>query len=179
MMYCNVTDQIFGIIRLLEEEKKKPMDYGGGVLLGHAEVQFLGTIARYPDDNVSALSERLGITKGAVTQMVAKLCQKELLEGTRREDNKKEKFFRLTRRGEATIEGHQHYHKQANQKLCRFIADLDDKEASAVFRFLECVRECVPICQFPCEYEEPSGRDKEGIHYEAVTAACVRPACRS
>ena len=176
-MYCSVTDQIFKIIHLLEDEKKKPMDYGGGILLGHAEVQFLETVARYPDENVSALSKRLGITKGAVTQMISKLYQKELLEVIQRENNKKEKYFRLTYRGEATIKGHQMHHSQANQRLCRFIAELDDTEANAVFRFLECVKECVPFCEFPCECKAEGRRDKEEIHYEATAAACVRPAC--
>jgi DNA-binding MarR family transcriptional regulator len=178
-MYCSVADQIFGIIRLLDEEKKKPMDYGGGVLLGHAEVQFLEAVTRYPDENVSALSKRLGITKGAVTQMVSKLCQKELLQGIQREDNKKEKFFRLTNKGEVTIKGHQLYHQQANEKLCRFIAALDGKEADAVFRFLECLKECVPFCEFPCSCKQEIGHEKEEHHHEETAAACVRPACRT
>lgn len=178
-MYCSVADQLFGIIRLLEEEKKKPLDYGGGVFLGHAEVQFLEAVARYPDENVSALSRRLGITKGAVTQMVSKLCQKELLQGTQREDNKKEKFFHLTSQGELTVKGHQLYHKQANEKLCRFIATLDAQEADTVFRFLECLKECVPFCEFPCSCKQETGHEKEEDHHEATAAACVRPACRA
>ncbi|MEA5016812.1 MAG: MarR family transcriptional regulator [Candidatus Limiplasma sp.] len=179
MKYCSVTDQIFGIIRRLEEEKKKPMDYGGGILLGHAEVQFLETVARYPDENVSELSERLGITKGAVTQTVAKLAQKELLESIQREDNRQKKYFLLTRKGEEVIRSHQRHHRQANQRLCRFIAGLDAKEAGAVFRFLENVRECVPFCEFPCECEGDRGLDKEESHHETSVAACARPACRS
>ena len=136
-MYCKVTEQIFKIVQLLEEEKKKPKDYGGGVALGHAEVLFLETIARYPDENVSALSERLAITKGAITHVVGKLCQKELLETIKRDDNKKEKYFRLTHKGEMAIQGHQLFHKQSNQKLCDFIAALDPMETNTVFRFLE------------------------------------------
>lgn len=178
MKYCSVTEQIFAIIRRLEDEKKNPIDYGGGILLGHAEVQFLETVARYPDENVSKLSERLGITKGAVTQMVAKLSQKELLESVRRENNKQKKYFGLTHRGEAIIEEHQRHHRQANQRLCRFVAGLDEKEASAVFRFLESVKECVPFCEFPCECKADSRKDKEDIHHETTAAACARPACR-
>ena len=135
-MYCKVTEQIFGITRLLEDEKKKPKDYGNGVLLYHAEVQLLDTIARYPSDNVSALSERLGITKGAITQMVEKLRQKELIETIKREDNKKEKYFCLTDKGRISIRGHQQLHQQANTSLCDFVSTLNSNEADAVFRFL-------------------------------------------
>lgn len=178
-MYCRVTEQIFGIIRLLEEEHKKPKDYGGGALLSHAEVLFLETIARNPDENVSALSERLGITKGAVTQMVGKLHQKELIKTVKREDNKKEKYFCLTGKGETTIDGHQSFHSQANQRLCDFIAALDDGEADAVFRFLECLRQCVPFCHFQCECKSEEKNDKEEGQNEPVTAECARTACRA
>ncbi len=179
MKYCSVADQIFKIIRRAEEEKKKPTDYGGGILLGHAEVQFLETAARYPDENVSNLSQRLGITKGAVTQMVAKLTQKELLESIQREDNKQKKYFLLTLRGEEIIKSHQRHHHEANQRLCQFIAGLDHREASAVFRFLECVKECVPFCEFPCECKADDGSDKEDVDYETTAAVCARAACRA
>lgn len=178
-MYCRVTEQIFKIIRLLEEEKKKSKDYGGDVPLGHAEVLFLETIARYPDENVSALSERLGITKGAISQVVGKLCRKELLEATKRDDNKKEKYFRLTDKGERTIHGHQLFHKQANQRLCDFVAALDSEEAETVFRFLECLKQCVPFCEFPCECGRENRNDKEENHGKSTAAACTRTACRT
>lgn len=177
-MYCSVTDQIFAIIRLLEEEQKQPRDYGG-VLLSHTEVQFLETVARYPGENASALSGRLGITKGAVTQMVAKLGQKALLEGVRREDNKKEKFLRLTQRGAMALEGHQRYHQQANQRLCRFIAELDGRETEAIFRFLEHLKACVPFCEFPCVCGAENRKDKEETQHEAISAVCTRSARRA
>lgn len=178
-MYCKVTEQIFKIIRLLEEEKKKPKDYGSGILLNHAEVLFLETIARYPDENVSALSARLGITKGAITQMVGKLCKKELLEAIQRNDNKKEKYFRLTNKGDITIYGHQLFHQQANQRLCDFIASLDNDETDTVFRFLECLRQCVPFSEFPCECGKENKKDKEKNYDDSIASACVRTACRT
>lgn len=179
VLYCKVTEQIFGIIRLLEEEHKKPKDYGGGALLSHAEVLFLETIARNPDENVSALSERLGITKGAVTQMVGKLRQKELIETVKREDNKKEKYFCLTEKGETAILGHLSFHRQANQQLCDFIAALDEGEADAIFRFLECLRQCVPFCHFQCECKGEEKNNKEEGQDEPIAAECTRTACRA
>ena len=69
MKYCSVADQIFKIIRRAEEEKKKPTDYGGGILLGHAEVQFLETAARYRDDR---LRERRLLFYGTVRDATEK-----------------------------------------------------------------------------------------------------------
>ncbi len=173
-MYCSVTGQVFEIIRLLEEEKKKPKDYGSGCSLYHGEVLLLETITRYPDEKVSALSERLGITKGAITQMVEKLRQKELIETVKRNDNKKEKYFRPTNKGELTMQGHQLFHEQANQKLCKFIASLDCGEADTVFRFLECLKQCVPFCEFECVCEGENANNKEENHDEPITVDCAR-----
>ena len=171
MRYCDVTEHIFELIRLLEEENKKPKEYGVGVFLGYAEVQFLETVDRYPDENVSQLSQRLGITKGAVTQMAAKLSQKGLLEQRQRQDNKQMKYFSLTAKAEMALKKRQQYHQKANQKLCQFVTELNQVEAHAVFRFLAYVKECVPFCQFPCEHKT----DKENIDY----VTCARFACRT
>lgn len=176
-MYCKVTDQIFGIVRLLEEERKKPKDYGNGILLYHGEMQFLEILVRYPSENVSRLSERLGITKGAITQMVEKLKQKELILTVTRNDNKKEKYFSLTDKGLAVIEQHRYLHKQSNENICQFISTLDDKEANAVFRFLEHIKQAVPFCEFQCSCIDDYENNKEENNNETDSTKCTRFAC--
>ncbi len=173
-MYCKVTEQVFGVIRLLEDERKKPKDYGSGVLLSHAEILFLDTIARYPGENVSALSDRLGITKGAITQMVEKLNQKELIEVEKREDNKKEKFFLLTKKGKTSIQGYQQLHQQSNESLCSFIGTLNPNEVGAVFRFLEHLKQCAPFSEFPCICMQDNRNNKEDNQDESNTIECSR-----
>ncbi len=173
-MYCKVTEQIFGVIRLLEDERKKPKDYGNGVLLTHAEILFLDTIARYPGENVSALSDRLGITKGAITQMVEKLYQKELLEIEKREDNKKEKFFLLTHKGKASLQGHQLLHRESNESLCNFICTLKPDEVDTVFRLLEHLKRCVPFSEFPCSCIQEDCNNKEENQDESDTVECSK-----
>lgn len=174
-MPCKVAEQIFEIIRLMEEDKKKPKDYGVGIPLYHAEAMFLDVISRSPGENVSGLSARLGITKGAVTQMSARLLQKELITATRRHDNKKEKYFRLTPAGEEVIRGHLDFHKQTNQKLCDYFSTLDSKEQSAIFGFFEYLRQCVPFCEFPCGYNDYNNEYiKEAEYDESRTARCKK-----
>lgn len=171
-MNCRVTEQIFQIIHLLDEEKKMPRDYGTGVPLYHAEAIFLSLIDRYPNENVSGLSARLVITKGAVTKLSGKLVEKGMIEITRRTDNKKEKYFRLTTKGEEAVQGHQQFHKQANQRLCKYISTLNHEEAALIFQFLNHLKECVPFCEFQCGC---SRDEKEVTEYEqSNTAQCVQ-----
>jgi len=172
-MYCKVTEQIFEIIRLFDEEKKKPRDYGNGILLYHGEIQFLETVAKFPGENVSKLSERLGITKGAITQTVEKLKQKDLIQIISRMDNKKEKYFILTDRGQSAIDQHRYLHKQSNENICGFISTLDEKEADAVFRFLEQIKQSVPFCEFQCSCIDDHESIKEE-YYDTNTTKCTR-----
>jgi len=177
-MYCKVTEQIFDIFRLFEEEKKKPRDYGNGIMLYHGEMQFLEMIAKFPDDNVSKLSKRLGITKGAITQMVEKLKQKKLIQIVSRMDNRKEKYFALTDKGQSVIDQHRQLHKQSNESICRFVSTLKPEEADAVFRFLEHVKQSAPFCEFRCSCYDDHESIKEE-NYDTNTAKCTRPACHS
>lgn len=171
-MNCKVAEQIFEIIHLLDEEKKQPKDYGTGIPLYHAEAIFLDTLARYPGENVSSLSARLDITKGAVTKLSGKLLSKGLIEITRRDDNKKEKYVCLTALGRQTVLGHQQFHQHANQKLCDYISTLNYEETTLIFQFLNHLKECVPFCEFQCG----CSRDKKEVtEYESTdTAQCVQ-----
>lgn len=178
MKYCNVTEHLFQVIRTLEEKQRKSVEYSDGIVLAHGEMRFLQTVARYPDENVSALSLRLGITKGAVTQMAAKLAHKELLQREQRDGNRQKTYVRATERGAKIIEQHHRRHQQANETLCRFITGLDDGEARSVFRFLECLAACAPFSQFPCLCAAANDQEKEVSEHEATIALCARPACR-
>lgn len=171
-MNCKVAEQLFDIIRLMEEEKKKPKDYGLSIPLYHAEAMFLEFICRFPGENVSALSARLGITKGAVTQLSGKLVQKDLIEIVKRDDNKKEKYFRLTALGQEAVSRHQEFHKQANQQLCDYISTLNYDQTTIIFQFLEQLKQCVPFCEFPCACR--SENNKEANYHETTTAQCVQ-----
>lgn len=174
-MYCKVTEQIFEIIRLFEDEKKKPRDYGNGIMLYHGEVEFLEAIAKFPGENVSKLSQRLGITKGAITQMVDKLQQKELIQTVSRTGNRKEKYFALTDMGRSVINQHRYLHKQSNENICRFISTLDAKEADAVFRFLEHIKQSVPFCEFLCICNDDH-EDFREEYYDTNTVKCTKSA---
>ncbi|MFA5571423.1 MAG: MarR family winged helix-turn-helix transcriptional regulator [Sphaerochaetaceae bacterium] len=177
MKYCSVTDHIFEIMRSLEEANKKPKDYGNGVVLGYAELQFLETVFRYPNEHATELSNRLNITKGAVTQMVAKLSTKGLITITQREHNRQKKFYSPTVQGEQMIQHYQRHHYEANQKLCTYMATLDDKEAQAVYSFLSFLKENVPFCEFPCECNAVSEQHTKEFNYDSPHAPCRRSTC--
>lgn len=170
-MNCRLTEELTEVIQLIDEEKKHSKDYGTGVPLYHSEIMMLEMIARYPYENVSGLSKKLGITKGAVTQGHNKLMQKGLIEGHQKSDNKKEKYFRLTEKGRESIDGHQQYHEAANQRLCDYLLTMSQEETEVIFRFLSRLKQCVPFCEFQCgcSTEHPG----EDYHDQRNVAQCT------
>lgn len=149
-MNCKVAERFFQVFNVLQDEMRQPRDYGTGLQLTHSEVGFLDVVHEEQGANVSRISQRLGFTKGAITQTYQKLMQKGLIEQYNREGNKKEKYFRLTELGERTREGHQQFHEEANQSLCDYFSSLKEGEADVILGFLDHLNECTPFCEFPC-----------------------------
>ncbi len=56
-------------IMLLE---KKPRDYGSGTLLYPSEIHCIASIAENSDAHMSRIAEILGVTRGAIMQLVLK-----------------------------------------------------------------------------------------------------------
>jgi transcriptional regulator, MarR family len=52
------------------------VDIGYGDVLSASEIHLIDIAGRYPQEKLSEIATRLGITKGAVTQMVQKLEEK-------------------------------------------------------------------------------------------------------
>lgn len=149
-MECRITGMFFDLIKSLQEEQKKPKDYGTGHLLFHAEVNFLDTISRNPSANVSEISAALGITKGAVTQLVNRLTEKGLVESYHSPNNKKTKYLRLTSLGEKAQQGHLEFHKKANDQMRNYLCTRNEHEMTIILDFLKQMNECIPFCEFDC-----------------------------
>lgn len=175
-MNCQVSQEMFDVLRLMQEDRKYPRDYGTGILLQHTEMAFLDIVAHNPDANVSRLSELLGITKSAVTQMCTKLAQKNLIESKRREDNKKEKYFSLTPLGEQTRAGQLLMHQDANRKLCAYFSALTPQEGQVIFNFLQNLKQCIPFCNFTCNCSQEN-HNTEVTNNERDATEYSGPAC--
>lgn len=65
---------------------KKPRNFGTSHPLYQAEIHFIEGIGCREGINASKLSQKLGITNGAVTQIADKLLKKKLVEKYRKED---------------------------------------------------------------------------------------------
>ena len=110
--FINVAETFNRIINKFISIEKKPRDYGTGDLLYPSEIHNIEIIGRNPGINVTNLAKTLGVTKGAVSQIVNKLERKNLVKKSRDSNNEKEVMLKLQKKGEIAFKGHENFHSE-------------------------------------------------------------------
>ena len=123
---------------------KKPRTFGTQHKLYQSEIHFIEAIGLDGGYSASELSEKLGITNGAVTQVADKLLKKKLIEKYKKADNKKTVYFKLTNEGTVAYKNHEKFHAGFNEKLAAYLSSLSKKEFDAIARLAELVDNNIP-----------------------------------
>ena len=110
-----------------------PIDYGTGEMYTPVEVHMLKYIKDYPGKNVTQLSEEWDKSKAAISQMLKKMEQKELIYKENPINNFRKQCFFITAKG---------------QKLCEYHEDYDTKVFGETLRMLQelCTEDEIEIC---------------------------------
>lgn len=148
-MQCEIVGKYFSVMNQILDKRKSPMDYGSGRDLYHAELVFLEQVHLNPHSNAQQLSELLGVTRGAITQLGNKLEKKELVCRYTTAGNKKEKYYALTELGIEVCRRREAYHQDANLEMCSYLSSLRSQDRELILEFLEKLR-YLPINDFEC-----------------------------
>lgn len=110
-----------------------PIDYGTGEMYTPVEAHMLKYIKDYPGKNVTQLSEEWDKSKAAISQMLKKMEQKELIYKKNPVDNFRKQCFFVTEKG---------------QKLCQYHEDYDTKVFGETLQMLQelCTEDEIEIC---------------------------------
>lgn len=92
--------------------EKKPLDYGIGCLLYRSEIHTVDAIGRHAQINITDLSNYLGVTKSAVSQMIDKLVKKGVVKKQVLSKSDTEVALSLTEKGKRVYASHVAYHKE-------------------------------------------------------------------
>jgi DNA-binding MarR family transcriptional regulator len=132
-----ITERVFRLVNIANASEKKPRDFGIGHVLFRAEIHTIEAIVNHPDCNASDLALRLGITNGALTQIIAKLRDKGLVDQYNFPDNRKEIYFRLTGEGLLAQKGHALFHARMNKTIGNYLDSLDPSARAEIGVFLD------------------------------------------
>jgi len=97
-------DQFLKILHLYSVIARKPVDYGTGDLLYFTEIHTITAVGRNREINMTRLAEKMGVTRGAVSQTIRKLVSKNLVLKTNT-TNRKEFSLRLSEKGQTAYRG--------------------------------------------------------------------------
>ncbi len=132
-----IVEKMFRVYNIMQENGKQPRDFGIGHLLFQAELHTLSAICKHELVNASELAQIMGITKGAITQVVNKLIQKGLVEKFNMPGNKKEVYFRLTENGTKVNDDHCEHDKEILQPVNNYLCQLDENKLAAIGQYFD------------------------------------------
>ncbi len=127
----------FKSIARFNEIESTPKDFGTGDLLFSSEIHTLVSVGDNPGANLTELSEKMDITKGATSKFLKKLLDKELIVKKKLPDNQKETLYWLTSKGKIAYDGHAKFSKEKFGDIFKMLSELTENESETIKIFLE------------------------------------------
>jgi len=125
------------IVGKIVELHKRTRDYGTGERLFDAEIHMIKAIKENEGIHVTGLAELLGVTKGAVSQIVRKLKKKGMITKDVDPRNLSRLVLCLTAEGETAYEQHEKLHRQFDEIVDSLLDKATDENKSFLKSFLD------------------------------------------
>lgn len=116
--------------------EKKPRHFGVPELLHASEIHMVMHINDNPGIHMSELARIAGVTRGAVSQVVAKLEKKGLVTKAEDPENSLKTVPVLTNKGKVAYYAHARHHEERDKELFEFANRLTDAEFDVIEAFV-------------------------------------------
>ena len=130
------------ILNKMDEADSQLRDYGTGDVLSPAEIHLVQAIGVNPGLKVTDMAKHMGVTKGAISQMVKKLESKGLAARYGGVGNEKEVLLKLTAAGNIAKKGHDRHHALLVKDIESALGDLSEDQFLLLEKFLLAVEKC-------------------------------------
>jgi DNA-binding MarR family transcriptional regulator len=136
LQYPQAVSQILEMVdRILQIEKRKHVAVEG-VELYPSEIHLMLHVADEQSTNLTRIAERLGITKGALSQTLGRLERKGMLLKSKDPQAKNELTVSFTPEGQRALKQFRALKSAVEARYDRYLAELDEGEREAIGRFL-------------------------------------------
>jgi DNA-binding MarR family transcriptional regulator len=109
-LFQDIAAQFVRVMNMYNALEKTPLDFGTNELLYPSEIHTIEAIGKNHGVNVTELGNTLGVTKGAVSQKIARLVRKGLVVKVKAPFSEKEVSLKLTDKGWMAFQGHEKFH---------------------------------------------------------------------
>ncbi|MBD2784647.1 MarR family transcriptional regulator [Xenorhabdus sp. DI] len=86
--------------------------------------------------NITSISQTMGMTKGAISKISAKLFQRSIVEKLKMVDNQKETYLSLTDEGKRIFVAHEELHQQAEARWLKRLENYSPAELMTIKQFI-------------------------------------------
>ena len=114
--------------------ERVPMKQGAKHDLYHSERHMLDQIGNHPNLNVTELAGVVGVTKGAISQLVKKLEAKGIVRRYKKSSNDKEVFIELTKTGSHRYRKHQAINDETVRTLSKELGRYSDDKVEFLLK---------------------------------------------
>lgn len=125
------------MVEKIANSGKVPRQYNTGIDIYRSEIHIIMLIGNYTRLYVTEIARKLGVTKGAVSQILKKLENKGLIDKFTDETNHTRMLVRLTDRGQIAYRSHEEYHQQHDSNMIAFLENLDDYGLDTILTFID------------------------------------------
>lgn len=139
MTYENreLLEQIFLFINKIIFLEKRNIFQLKGVKLYPSEIHLVLFINNERDSNITRIAEKLGLTKGAVSQTLTRLEKKNIVRKTKDPFNKNELTVSFTPFGKEVIGAYVKTLKDTHEQYDRYLSSLREEERSVIKKFIQ------------------------------------------
>jgi DNA-binding MarR family transcriptional regulator len=124
------------VAKLWEQLDKKPRQFGTGEDFTGSEIHLIEVVGQNEGLSVTALAERLGITKGAVSQTLKRLAGKEIVVKETDPSNASRVIVNLTTKGKVAFFTHLHWHETMDGGFRHYFMGLSEERIRFLDEFL-------------------------------------------
>ena len=133
----SLAEQILRISNKLIFLEKKSIIKHGDLKLYPSEIHLIDVIAKGQDINASKMAARLGVTKGAVSQTLARLEKKGILYKTKDPQNKNELTVHFTQLGKKILEEQRKLRTTFYEQYAKYFSNISEEEEVIIIGFLK------------------------------------------
>ncbi|MHA3065923.1 MarR family winged helix-turn-helix transcriptional regulator [Lacticaseibacillus saniviri] len=121
----------------LTQIQKKPIAITDTVRISTSALHLIDTISRFPASTITDLAQKMGVTKGNISQQLTKLKALNLISISQASDNKKNKLISLTDSGKTVDQAHQSLHTALYQTIKTDLTHFSDDQIHIMLDVLE------------------------------------------
>ena len=132
-----VSYEILHVAMAYQELHDVSQYYRTDVVIHDSEIHLVGTVIKNPGIHITGLAKCLGVTKGAVSEMVAKLVKKGLLTKNPSPRNLSVVEVAATPNGRTAHEAHLYFHEMIDGMVKKELAGASEAQVKIIYDFLK------------------------------------------